>query len=604
MSGSRCAPVAVALLMLVPIQTVGADVSAEIVLPQSNLVPVAPALPEGIAVTQNHVAASVCGSGYLLAWDSVDGVHAARVTRQGDVLDTLPLRIAERGFWPSVASNGSTCLVAWYTDSCCDDEMGHGTARVLGVRLGLDGEVLDPAPVELAAMVGNVNPWPVPVWIVSPQVASDGSGYVVSFFQTGYWPQVAWRFLSDELQPIGTGGWYTQPYFACGVGVQPPGGPNWSWTFASSGSQYLLARAQSDAGSPPPGLAGRFESAFSSYTRNVCAPVAAASDGSGYLVAFQRPEEPAGLWAALVAGPDPRQYDPSNTLHLDEALGSCADAGCRGTPLVSWDGKAYLVAWYSDGAAGVIGSLVGPAGELLVPPAPLFSTPPYASPTLVSGGDGTSLLAYAARDPTSGERDVRARVIVTDLTPPAITVPSALDVTATRSDGALVTWAASATDDHAGSIAPVCAPASGSLFPPGTTTVRCVATDPAGNVGSAAFEARVTFAWSGFRQPIKADGSSVFKAGRDVPVRFRLTGASSGITDLAARLRVSKVATTFLGSLWQRVAAQTAADGFPFRYDAASGQYVAKVRLPAGRWALRADLGDGVERVVQVTARP
>ena len=74
-----------------------------------------------------------------------------------------------------------------------------------------------------------------------------------------------------------------------------------------------------------------------------------------------------------------------------------------------------------------------------------------------------------------------------DTTPPVVTVPGAINVTATNSAGAVVHFTATATDDVDGAITPVCSPASGSVFPVGVTTVTCTATDQAGNVGSASF---------------------------------------------------------------------------------------------------------------------
>jgi hypothetical protein len=78
-----------------------------------------------------------------------------------------------------------------------------------------------------------------------------------------------------------------------------------------------------------------------------------------------------------------------------------------------------------------------------------------------------------------------------DTTPPLVTVPGSLQVDAQGPGGALVTWTATATDDIDGAVPVTCTPASGTLFPYGTTVVTCTATDAAGNVGSAAFTVTV-----------------------------------------------------------------------------------------------------------------
>ena len=71
--------------------------------------------------------------------------------------------------------------------------------------------------------------------------------------------------------------------------------------------------------------------------------------------------------------------------------------------------------------------------------------------------------------------------------PPSLTMPASLVVEATSSAGARVTYAATASDPEDGSIAALCAPASGSVFPLGGTTVTCSATDSAGDQVSGSF---------------------------------------------------------------------------------------------------------------------
>jgi hypothetical protein len=90
-----------------------------------------------------------------------------------------------------------------------------------------------------------------------------------------------------------------------------------------------------------------------------------------------------------------------------------------------------------------------------------------------------------------------------------VTVPPGLAVTATRKNGAIVTYTASVNDDYSGALTPSCLPKSGSLFPPGRTRVNCIATDAAGNVGTGGFDVSVTFAWGGVLPPIDPLGGSV-----------------------------------------------------------------------------------------------
>jgi hypothetical protein len=76
---------------------------------------------------------------------------------------------------------------------------------------------------------------------------------------------------------------------------------------------------------------------------------------------------------------------------------------------------------------------------------------------------------------------------VADVTPPVLTLPGPTTVEATDASGATVTYAASATDDTAGSVPVQCSPASGSTFPFGATIVNCSADDGFGNVANGSF---------------------------------------------------------------------------------------------------------------------
>jgi len=152
-----------------------------------------------------------------------------------------------------------------------------------------------------------------------------------------------------------------------------------------------------------------------------------------------------------------------------------------------------------------------------------------------------------------------------------------------------------------GHIAPVCAPASGSTFAPGTTTVACTATDKAGNVVRGSFA--VAYAWTGLPQPINADGSSIFKQGSTAPAKFRLTGASAGITDLVARLSVAPISAAVAGTEQEAVSTAAPDAGSTFRYDAASGQYVLNLStkaLAVGTYRVRVDLGDGTTNAATI----
>jgi hypothetical protein len=74
-----------------------------------------------------------------------------------------------------------------------------------------------------------------------------------------------------------------------------------------------------------------------------------------------------------------------------------------------------------------------------------------------------------------------------DTEPPELNAPGDFSVEATGPDGAVVTYEVTVTDNLDPDPALSCAPASGSLFPLGTTEVACIATDYVGNGAGAAF---------------------------------------------------------------------------------------------------------------------
>ena len=78
-----------------------------------------------------------------------------------------------------------------------------------------------------------------------------------------------------------------------------------------------------------------------------------------------------------------------------------------------------------------------------------------------------------------------------DTTAPVVTVPADITAPATGPSGAVGSLTVTAVDNVDGALPAICAPASGSTFPVGVTTVKCTATDVAGNPGSASFTVTV-----------------------------------------------------------------------------------------------------------------
>jgi hypothetical protein len=71
--------------------------------------------------------------------------------------------------------------------------------------------------------------------------------------------------------------------------------------------------------------------------------------------------------------------------------------------------------------------------------------------------------------------------------PPTVVVPADITVVTNDPAGQPVTFTATAADADGTPLVPVCAPASGSVFTVGATTVTCTATDTHGATASGTF---------------------------------------------------------------------------------------------------------------------
>ncbi len=149
--------------------------------------------------------------------------------------------------------------------------------------------------------------------------------------------------------------------------------------------------------------------------------------------------------------------------------------------------------------ADIIAEATGPSGAAvsftasatdLVDPSPSVTCSPASGSTFALGATTVSCTAKDASGNVSAVKTFK--VTVQDTTPPSVSVPADITAEATGPSGAAVSYSGdSATDLVDGSITPTCAPASGSTFALGTTTVTCSATDGHGNTGTNSFKVTV-----------------------------------------------------------------------------------------------------------------
>ena len=112
--------------------------------------------------------------------------------------------------------------------------------------------------------------------------------------------------------------------------------------------------------------------------------------------------------------------------------------------------------------------------------------------TIEVAAEGRTTLTFFARDNADNAETPQTMVIDIDRTAPSLAVPPNQTVTQSVAGGAIVTYPSPVVSDTgSGLAASGCAPASGALFPIGSTTVTCVATDVAGNSRNGTFTVTV-----------------------------------------------------------------------------------------------------------------
>lgn len=144
-------------------------------------------------------------------------------------------------------------------------------------------------------------------------------------------------------------------------------------------------------------------------------------------------------------------------------------------------------------------------------------------------------------------------------------------------------------------------------FKIGTTTVTWTVTDTSGNSASATQLVSVRYSFGGILQPINTDGSSIFKAGSTVPVKFNLTDSNGAYVSTAtAKLTYSKVTDQISGVISEAVSTSTATIGNLFRYDPTANQYIFNLStkgLSVGTYLLMVNLDDGMSYSVKISLK-
>jgi hypothetical protein len=165
---------------------------------------------------------------------------------------------------------------------------------------------------------------------------------------------------------------------------------------------------------------------------------------------------------------------------------------------------------------------------------------------------GRTTVTCTAKDVSGNTQSGSFEIIVQDTTPPDLTFAEANLVARPQGPRTAVSYATlvSSSDIVDGITNPSYSPSSGSLLSVGTTTVKCAAIDRHGNSGSESFIINVRYpTFNGFLQPIHPDGSSIFRLGSIIPVRFQLKWSNGDyIGDAVAQIYNAKISSSVTGT--------------------------------------------------------
>lgn len=144
-------------------------------------------------------------------------------------------------------------------------------------------------------------------------------------------------------------------------------------------------------------------------------------------------------------------------------------------------------------------------------------------------------------------------------------------------------------------------------FSVGPKNFIVIATDNNGNTSSTTVSYFVRYSFGGILQPVNVNGTSIFKLGSTVPVKFQLKDANqSFILTAIAKIYVTKISNGILGIETEAVSTSAATSGNLFRYDATGNQYIFNLStksLSTGTWQIRITLDDGTSKMVNISLR-
>jgi FG-GAP-like repeat len=208
----------------------------------------------------------------------------------------------------------------------------------------------------------------------------------------------------------------------------------------------------------------------------------------------------------------------------------------------------------------------------------------------------------------AGNSAASTRTVGLDKTAPSLTLPtfaqsyslnSSLTINFSAADGLSGLSRVSATLNGT----PVSAGSTVTLTHAGSNAFTLTAADVAGNTATQTLTFSVLYNFIGFVVPIANDGSTVFRKGATVPVKFQLTdGSGAPVANAVALLTLQLLSNgTPTGAPIDSTGSGAADVGQSFRYDGSHYIYNLDTgNMAVGTWQLRVLLDDGTVHTVNI----
>lgn len=228
----------------------------------------------------------------------------------------------------------------------------------------------------------------------------------------------------------------------------------------------------------------------------------------------------------------------------------------------------------------------------------------YNGEAISKEGNHTLVIKAVNRDGYTAETTLR---FIIDLTAPKFTIKGINDGEAVKlNQNIVITWEFS--DEGSGLQTVSGDIKSGDILDTskvGKNTLTFTATDKAGNKVVKTITYYVNYDYSGVLKPINDDGSSVFKAGSTVPVKFQLKDANgSYVNNAVAKLYIAPITDGKVGTEIKAVSSSSVFDENVFRNE--DNQYLFNLstkNLTEGAYQIRIELGDGTINTLNITLR-